>query len=216
MKKNVLIIFAIIITLFFGDRFIRPGIESAEDEKKKEETKINRDELEAEDYEKIFKKAMKEAEGFGIKDRDIESWVVRQIAYRTVDNKPALDKQALINDAMKKVQYADAYMEYAEAKYGVSVSEQEMEALAEEELSQVIKDKSLEGYTTAYAKAYGVTPKEALLKIERKSLKQAATLKKLFPILKEEYNTDDDHVVLSEYASEVENFMAGNGMGSKT
>ncbi|WP_026581379.1 hypothetical protein [Bacillus sp. J33] len=204
MKKNVLIIFAIIITLFFGDRFIRPGIESSEDEKKKEETKINRDELEAEDYEKIFKKAMKEAEGFGIKDRDIESWVVRQIAYRTVDNKPALNKQALINEAMEKVQYADAYMEYAEAKYGVSVSEQEMEALAEEELSQV------------YAKAYGVTPKEALLKIERKSLKQAATLKKLFPILKEEYNTDDDHVVLSEYASEVENFMAGNGMGSNT
>lgn len=159
---------------------------------------------------------MKEAEGFGIKERDIESWVVRQIAYRTVDNKPALNKQALINDAMEKVQYADAYMEYAEAKYGVSVSEQEMEALAEEELSQVIKDKSLEGYTTAYAKAYGVTPKEALLKIERKSLKQAATLKKLFPILKEEYNTDDDHVVLSEYASEVEDFMAGNGMGSNT
>lgn len=51
MKRNLLIIFALLITLFLTDRYIRPGMESAGEGKVKEETRINREELKVEDYE---------------------------------------------------------------------------------------------------------------------------------------------------------------------
>ncbi|WP_264737695.1 hypothetical protein [Cytobacillus firmus] len=88
MKRNLLIIFAIFITLFIADRFIRPGMESAGVGKVKEETNINREELNVEDYEKIYVKAIKKAESYEIKDKELLRWVVKGIASREMDNKP--------------------------------------------------------------------------------------------------------------------------------
>lgn len=209
MKRNLLIIFAILITLFIADRFIRPGMESAGVVKVKEETKMNRGELEVENYEKIYVKAIKKAESYEIKDKELLRWVVKEIASREMDHKPELTKKALIKNAREKIQLENANIEYAEVKYDIRATEQEMEAWAEEVLSRLSSDIPLEGYLRAFAKTYNLSPKEVLLEIEKSSLMLMVTNEKLYPKLVEAYNSEDRAEVSRKYGSEVKSFMAG-------
>ncbi|MBX9975135.1 hypothetical protein [Cytobacillus firmus] len=209
MKKNLLIIIAIIITLFIADRFIRPGIESAGVGKVKEETRINSEELKVEDYEKIYLKAIKKAESYEIKDKELLRWVVKGIASREMDNKPELTKKALIRNAREQIQLDKANIEYAEVKYDIKATDQELEALAHEQLRHLTSDISLDGYLRAFAKTYDLSPKEVLLEIEKSSIMLMVTNEKLYPKLVEVYNSDDRAEVSRKYGSEVRSFMAG-------
>lgn len=209
MKRNLLIIFPILITLFIADRFIRPGMESAGVVKVKEETKMNRGELEVENYEKIYVKAIKKAESYEIKDKELLRWVVKEIASREMDHKPELTKKALIKNAREKIQWENANIEYAEVKFDIRATGQEMEAWAEEVLSRLSSDIPLEGYLRAFAKTYNLSPKEVLLEIEKSSLMLMVTNEKLYPILVEAYNSEDRAEVSRKYGSEVKSFMAG-------
>lgn len=209
MKRNLLIIFAILITLFIADRFIRPGMESAGVGMVKEETKMNREELKVEDYEKIYVKAIKKAESYEIKDKELLRWVVKGIASREMDHKPELTKKALIRNAREKIQLENASIEYAEVKYDIKAAEQEVEALALVQLKDLSSDIPLEGYLKAFAKTYDLSPKEVLLEIEKSSLMLMVTNEKLYPKLEEAYNSDDRAEVSRKYGSEVKSFMAG-------
>jgi len=209
MKRNLMIIFAILITLFIADRFIRPGMESAGVGKVKEETKMNGEELKVEDYEKIYVRAIKKAESYEINDKELLRWVVKGIASREMDHKPELTKNALIKNAREKIQLDNANIEYAEVKYDIRATEQEMEAWAEEVLSHLSSDIPLEGYLRAFAKTYNLSPKEVLLEIEKSSLMLMVTNEKLYPKLVEAYNSEDRAEVSRKYGSEVKSFMAG-------
>ncbi|WP_436371673.1 hypothetical protein [Cytobacillus sp. BC1816] len=175
----------------------------------KEETKINREELKVEDYEKIYLRAIKKAESYDIKDREVLRWIVKGIASRELDHKPELTKKALIRNAREKIQLENANIQYAEVKYDIRATEQEMEALAHEQLRHLLSDISLDGYLRAFAKTYNLSPKEVLLEIEKSSLMVMVTNEKLYPKLAEAYNSDDRAEVSRKYGSEVKSFMAG-------
>ncbi|WP_264737694.1 hypothetical protein [Cytobacillus firmus] len=104
---------------------------------------------------------------------------------------------------------ANVNIEYAEVKYDIKATKQEVEALAHEQLSHLSSDPLLEGYVKAFAKTYDLSPKEVLLEIEKSSLMLMVTNEKLYPKLVEANNSDDRAEVSRKYGSELKSFMAG-------
>ncbi|MBX9975089.1 hypothetical protein [Cytobacillus firmus] len=87
MKKNIIIIVLVLVSLYFVDTLMKPSDESkVEEEYVNNENEKDRKELGVKEYKDIFKESIRIADSMGIENEELNSIVVKLIAIRKIEN----------------------------------------------------------------------------------------------------------------------------------
>ncbi len=156
-------------------------------------------ELSYEEYKFIMEHIVDRAKKMEIEDKVIEKWVIRAIGDERLMNKRDLTKEEALEKAEDNHNYYEAFISVAENIYGISVSEEELDAWIAEG-----PDQSEFPQQKAYAEALGMTLEELNHEYDRDLYKQTVMMEKLQPVLQKEYGTTDGDEVNKKFNEEIE------------
>ena len=208
MKKNIIIIVLVLVSLYFVDTYIKLSDESKmEEEYVNNENEKDKKELGVKEYKDIFKESIKIADSMDIKNEELNLIVVKLIALRKIENdNKQINKTELLEEARRDSKKINAFLSVARDEYDINVTDIEIENHIESEKKNSYNDPILNGY----AQALGITTKDLIYKKERNIIEREISIKKLLPILKEKYKLTEDSVVLDKYIEEVNSYIAKN------
>lgn len=155
-------------------------------------------ELSYEEYKFIMEHIVDRVKKMNIDDSLLEKWVVRAVGDERLMNKRDLTKEEAHEKAEYNLKHYEAFMNLAENKYHISVTEEELDAWIEEG-----PDQSEFPQQKAYAEALGLTMKELNHEHDRDLYKQTMVMEKLQLVLHEEYDTTDAEEVRDRFNEEV-------------
>lgn len=208
MKKNIIIIALVLVSLYFVDILIKPSDESiVEEEYVNNENEKDRKELGVKEYKDIFKESIKIADSMDIENEELNSIVVKLIALRKIENdNKQIDKTELLEEARRNSNSLNAFLFVARNEYDINITDNDIENHIESEKINSYNDPILNGY----AQALGITTRDLIYKKERNIIEREISIKKLLPLLKEKYKLTEDSVVLEKYNEEVNSYIAKN------
>lgn len=167
--------------------------------KSEEEQRKMLEEFTRDDYRKIYEETVAEAEEYGIKDKELHKWVMRILADEKLLYETDLTRDQVLQLSEERMKEAQAWKAVARDKFGVTVSD--------EEVDKVIKegpDTSDLPQHLAYADALGMTLEKLNHEFDRDLYERYAIWLKLRPKLAEKYETEDDQKLFEKYQKEVE------------
>ncbi|MDK7669175.1 hypothetical protein [Cytobacillus oceanisediminis] len=208
MKKNIIIIVLVLVSLYFVDTLIKPSDESkVEEEYVNNENEKDIKELGVKEYKDIFKESIKIAHSMDIENEELNSIVVKLIALRKIENdNKQIDKTELLEEARRNSNSLNAFLFVARNEYDINITDNDIENHIESEKINSYNDPILNGY----AQALGITTRDLIYKKERNTIEREISIKKLLPLLKEKYKLTEDSVVLEKYNEEVNSYIAKN------
>ncbi|MCS0824806.1 hypothetical protein NX029_12560 [Cytobacillus firmus] len=208
MKKNIIIIALVLVSLYFVDILIKPSDESkVEEEYVNNENEKDRKELGVKEYKDIFKESIKIADSMDIENEELNSIVVKLIALRKIENdNKQIDKTELLEEARRNSNSLNAFLFVARNEYDINITDNDIENHIKSEKINSYNDPILNGY----AQALGITNRDLIYKKERNIIEREISIKKLIPLLKEKYKLTEDSVVLEKYNEEVSSYIAKN------
>ncbi|CAG9620512.1 hypothetical protein [Sutcliffiella rhizosphaerae] len=159
-------------------------------------------ELSYNEYKFILDDVVERGKKMELEDKDLEKWVIRAIGDEKLMNKRDLSEEEAIEKGEYAKQYYEALVEISTTKYSVTISDKELGTWIEEEVEphEFPQQK-------AYADALNLTIKELNHEYDRDLYRQTMIYEKIFPLLQDEYDTNDSDVIREEFHKEVENTM---------
>ncbi|WP_211279040.1 hypothetical protein [Sutcliffiella halmapala] len=151
------------------------------------------------EYLVIFKDVVSRVDAMNIQDPELKRWVIRAIGDEKLTNKRDLSEAEAMEKAQENYQQNKAWMTVAEKKYGITISDEELDIWLEEGPDQA--DIPLQ---KAYADALGLTIKELNRNFDRELYEPTLLWEKLIPVLEEEHGTTEREKLLEAFEKEVD------------
>ncbi|RIW28686.1 hypothetical protein D3H55_21155 [Bacillus salacetis] len=151
-----------------------------------------------EDYEKVFEKAVSDADELEA-DGSLNKWLIRILAEEQLSYESDLTDDQVIKLAERALKEDEVWKSIAKEKYGVTVTEEEVDQYIKEgpdtfELPQM----------QAYAAALGLSLEELNHEFDRDIYEKNAIWLKLKPELEKEYGLIDNNKQVEKYQEEVD------------
>ncbi|WP_404408170.1 hypothetical protein [Jeotgalibacillus malaysiensis] len=196
MKEQIYLLF--IATIFFLSGCAPEESAVADIEmKSNEELSVMTDSFTQDDFYNKLSHVMEEAENFEA-EGDLEKWIIRTLSEEALYYAEDLTEDEIIVIAKERLTEDQVWKEIAEKKYGVTVSE--------EELNQYIDNitQSFESpLQLAYADVLGLTVEQLNHGFDLDVYEKNLLWEKLKPKLEEEYGTSDSNKLVERYNEEV-------------
>jgi hypothetical protein len=159
-------------------------------------------ELSYNEYRFILEDVVDRAEDMNLDDDLLKKWVIRALGDEKLMNKRDLTKEEAVEKAEYNYQYHKAWIAVAEDTYGITVTEEEVDAWIKEgpDQSDIPQHK-------AYADSLGLTLEELNHEYDRDLYTQSVMMDTLLPLLKEAYGTSDSGEIAEMYDGEVKKKM---------
>ncbi|AJD90403.1 hypothetical protein JMA_10860 [Jeotgalibacillus malaysiensis] len=196
MKEHIFLLS--IATLFFLSGCAPEESAVADIEmKSNEELSMMTDSFTQDDFYNQLSHVMEEAESFDT-EGDLEKWVIRTLSEEALYYADDLTEEEVIAIAKERLAEDRVWKEIAETKYGVTVSE--------EELNEYIDNvtQSFESpLQMAYAEALGLTVEQLNHGFDMDVYEKNLLWEKLRPKLEKAYGTSDNNKLVEKYNEEV-------------
>ncbi len=165
--------------------------------KSNEELSVMTDSFTRDDFYNKLSHVVEEAEHFDA-EGDLEKWIIRTLSEEALYYADDLTEEEIIEIAKERLTEDQVWKEIAETKYGVTVSE--------EELNQYIDNitQSFESpLQLAYADVLGLTVEQLNHGFDLDVYEKNLLWEKLKPKLEEAYGTSDSNKLVEKYNEEV-------------
>jgi hypothetical protein len=184
--------------------FLFTGCQSSDDAeievkmKSNEELKEISDTYTYEDYKRVLEEVVAEANEFE-KDGKLNKWIIRTLAQEKLNYETDLTDEQVIKLAEKSLEQDKVWKSIAEDKYGVTVTETEVDKYIKEgpdtfDLPQM----------QAYADALGLSLEELNHNFDRDIYEKNVIWLQLKPELEKKYGITDNNKQVDKYEEEVE------------
>lgn len=151
------------------------------------------------EYLAIFQDIVARTEAMNIQDKELKRWVIRAIGDEKITNKRDLSDQEAMEKAEANYQHSTAWKTVAENKYGITISDEELDKWLAEGPDQA--DIPIQN---AYADALGLTIEELNRDFDRELYEPTLLWEKLIPVLEKEHGTTDREELLEAFQKEVD------------
>lgn len=148
---------------------------------------------------------------FSEDEAQLERWFIRYYIQKHEYNESWSDEELLLL-AEERSNFESAWRNYAEARYGVTASEEAVEEQAAYNIE--LYDESTPASVQGMADGLNLTIEEFFKEFDRDHVARTVIWEELFPILQEEYTSEEDGETVSvahQYSEEVLYSLYGDG-----
>lgn len=196
MKEQIFLLFIAAIVFLSGCAPEESAVADIE-MKSNEELSVMTDSFTQDDFYNKLSHVMEKAEDFEA-EGDLKKWIIRTLSEEALYYADDLTEEEIIKIAKERLAEDKVWKEIAETKYGVTVSE--------EELNQYIDNitQSFESpLQLAYADVLGLTVEQLNHGFDLDVYEKNLLWEKLKPKLEEAYGTNDSNKLVERYNEEV-------------
>lgn len=149
------------------------------------------------DYRKIFKDIVQEADTYKTEAELLSRWIIRTLGQEKLYFKTDLTKEQVRLLANQQMKRDKAWKAHAKKKYSITLTDEEIDRYIENG-----PDKSDIPKQLAFAEALGMTLKEYNHNFDRDLYEKNVIWNKLRPLLKEKYDTKNNNTLVEKYEEE--------------